>query len=63
MEKDSLLILLNSSTATYNAGETVRGQLKLSLVSEKFVRGKQIIKIHHFALKIDQKSRLRFKMT
>lgn len=46
MESDSLLILLDNPTATYTAGETVRGQLKLSLVKEKLVRGKQINEIH-----------------
>lgn len=40
MEEDSLQILLNTPRATYFAGETIIGLIKLSLKSEKLVRGK-----------------------
>lgn len=40
MEENSLEILLNKPTATYVAGETINGLIKLSLTSEKLVRGK-----------------------
>lgn len=41
MESDLLQIMLDSPTATYNAGETLHGQVKLFLKSQKLVRGKQ----------------------